>query len=427
MKRDLDRLMAQRDMDAFIVVDAEGESDVRTYMMNGARVTHGLIAQVRGHEPVFVVSGMEIEEARQAGLKAITTGEAGFARIAEETSDPIERTLRSWQMILERASLTQGSIGLYGNMAANMAIDLLARWQSFAPQYPLVGDSRISLFQEAYLTKDDTEIERIRDVARRTDEVLQATWDFIAGHRADTTNADPSGDSTGTEAAYVVNDSGHRLTIGDVRRYIIEQLMARGLRDTGMIFAQGRDAGFPHSRGNDDETLRTGQSIIFDLFPVEAGGGYHHDVTRTWCIGHAPDAVQRTYSQVMTAFDIAVETFGVDRPTHLMQEAVQDYFEQAGHATARSQPGTLEGYVHSLGHGIGLNVHERPNISHLNRDDSFRIGNCITIEPGLYYPERGYGVRIEDLFIVTDAGELESLTPFRKDLVLPLQKPTQDG
>ena len=51
---------------------------------------------------------------------------------------------------------------------------------------------------------------------------------------------------------------------------------------------------------------------------------------------------------------------------------------------------------------------------------SFQIGNVLTIEPGLYYPERGHGVRVEDLFIVDEKGELVSLTPFRKDLVIPL-------
>jgi Xaa-Pro aminopeptidase len=236
---------------------------------------------------------------------------------------------------------------------------------------------------------------------------MAAAWDFIASHRA-------SGDM-------VVDDAGAPLTIGAVKRFVLHALLDHDLEDTGMIFAQGRDAGFPHSRGQADQALRLGQTIVFDLFPREAGGGYHHDMTRTWCIGHAPPAAQALYDDVMAAFDAALAAYAVGAPTHHMQEAVQTLFEERGHPTLRSDPGTMAGYVHSLGHGVGLEIHERPAISHMLRGDVFRVGNCITIEPGLYYPERGMGVRVEDLFIIDEGGALGSLTPFRKDLVLPLR------
>ena len=138
------------------------------------------------------------------------------------------------------------------------------------------------------------------------------------------------------------------MTIGDVKDLVRRELMARGLEDTNMIFAQGRDAGFPHSRGEADMPLQVGQAIVFDLFPRELGGGYHHDMTRTWCIGYAPPEVREIHDAVMEAFDISVETFGLNKPTHLMQEAVQDHFENAGHPTTRSHPSTMEGYVHTL-------------------------------------------------------------------------------
>jgi Xaa-Pro aminopeptidase len=143
-------------------------------------------------------------------------------------------------------------------------------------------------------------------------------------------------------------------------------------------------------------------------------------VTRTWCLGYAPDEVRQIYDTVMTAFDISIEAFGVGKPTHLMQEAVLDYFESQGHPTGRSKPGTTEGYVHSLGHGIGLKIHESPRITHLLKNDTFEVGNVVTIEPGLYYPDRKLGVRIEDALYVGESGQLMALTDFRKDLVVPI-------
>ena len=116
-----------------------------------------------------------------------------------------------------------------------------------------------------------------------------------------------------------------------------------------------------------------------------------------------------------------MEQFGMGRPTAEMQLAVQDYFESLGHPTLRNTPGTNVGYVHSLGHGVGLNIHESPRIAHNVKEDVFAAGNVITIEPGLYYPEQGFGVRVEDLLIVTPRGELVSLTDMPKDLILPLR------
>ena len=186
-----------------------------------------------------------------------------------------------------------------------------------------------------------------------------------------------------------------------------------------MIYAQGRDAGFPHSRGEDDQALKLGQSIVFDLFPRELGGGYHHDSTRTWCLGYAPEHIVQAYQDVMNAFEVAVDTFKSGVPARALQEAVLDYLESAGHPTSRSHPGSMDGYVHSLGHGVGLNIHERPSLSHLSKD-TLQPGNVISIEPGVYYPEQGYGIRVEDLFYVDADGGLVELTTFHKQLVLPI-------
>jgi Xaa-Pro aminopeptidase len=84
-------------------------------------------------------------------------------------------------------------------------------------------------------------------------------------------------------------------------------------------------------------------------------------------------------------------------------------------------PGTDTGYVHSLGHGIGLNVHESPGISHQSPEKTvFKAGNVVTIEPGLYYPDRGYGIRVEDSVYIDENGHLHNLTNFPYDLVIPL-------
>jgi Xaa-Pro aminopeptidase len=96
-------------------------------------------------------------------------------------------------------------------------------------------------------------------------------------------------------------------------------------------------------------------------------------------------------------------------PASSYQALVCDLFEAGVHKTTRTDPAVTSGYVHSLGHGVGLDIHERPSyaISALNKD-LVEEGDVLTIEPGLYYPEREIGVRIEDTFVVRKNG-VESL------------------
>ena len=409
MKADLDRLMRERDMDAIIVAGGEEFNAARYYLSNGAQITHGAIFKALCKPALLVCSGMELEEARKSGLDVMTDVELGYYdRYSAAEGDSMLATARHWSDILAHLGLRSGHVGLYGAWQINKTISLVERLRQELRQFEFVAEAENTLIEEAMLTKDADEIARIKSVAARTNQVMALAWDKIA-------SLTPQGE-------LLLDEAGAAVTIGDIKDLVRRELMARGLEDTNMIFAQGGDAGYPHSRGQADMLLRMGQTIVFDLFPRELGGGYHHDMTRTWCIGYAPEEVQRDYDTVMQAFDIALEAYGLSKPTHLMQEAVQDHFEAAGHATSRSDRQSMDGYTHSLGHGVGIDIHERPSISHLRKDDTFRIGNVLTIEPGLYYPERGYGVRVEDLLIIDESGQLVSLTPFRKDLVIPLQE-----
>jgi Xaa-Pro aminopeptidase len=398
--------MEARNLDAFIIACDEPFSAARHYLTSGAQMTTGLIMKKRGDAPVIFANPMETEEAAKSGLKVYSFNDLDWPGLVKQfDGDRTKAEVVFWGKCLELLGVPSGRIGIYGVSDLNLIVELVRLLEAAYSQYEWAGEMGMTLFDEAYTTKDAAEVATIRSVANRTSAVLQATWDFISRHRVE-------GDG-------LVKSDGSPLTIGDVRRFVRRTLLDHDLEDTSMIFAQGRDAGFPHSRGEDTMGLRLGQSIVFDLFPREVGGGYFHDTTRTWCIGYAPDEVQQAYDQVMEALDIAVEVFRPGIPAKQLQEAVQDYFENKGHATSRSNPGATDGYVHSLGHGVGLNIHERPSMGHLTKD-VLQPGNVIAIEPGLYYPERGFGVRVEDTFYVDDAGNLVSLTSFRKDLVMPM-------
>lgn len=398
--------MHTRGLAALVVVCGDSFSAPRHYLTSGVQMTSGLVIKKTGEDAIIFANAMETEEAAKSGLRVVSNNVAGWPQFLKQAEgNRTKAELLLWGKCLEMAGVTEGKIGVYGVGSLNTILELVNLLEAAYPQYNFVGELGMTLFDEASLTKDADEIARIQEVARKTNEVMQAARDFVSAARVE------------KEALFKAD--GSPLTIGDVRRFVRRELLDRDLEDAHMIFAQGRDAGFPHSRGEDPQQLRLGQSIVFDLFPHEIGGGYFHDMTRTWCLGYAPPEVQQTYDEVMDAFEIAVEVFRSGMEGSVLQEAVEDYFESKGHDTPRSKPGSDQGYVHSLGHGIGLNIHERPRLAGQSKD-TLTPGTVITIEPGLYYPERGYGVRVEDSFYVDADGNLVSLTPFSKDLVIPV-------
>ena len=112
-----------------------------------------------------------------------------------------------------------------------------------------------------------------------------------------------------------------------------------------------------------------------------------------------------------------IDSLALDAPARVYQDRVCDLFEARGHRTIRQDERLHEGYVHGLGHGIGLEIHERPNLGGTSQNmDRILPGSIFTIEPGLYYPSRSLGVRIEDVVYARPDGSFENLTSIPYEL-----------
>ena len=131
----------------------------------------------------------------------------------------------------------------------------------------------------------------------------------------------------------------------------------------------------------------------------------------------------RLYEQVHEVYQKIYSEMRMGEWFASYQKRTCELFEEMGHPTVMSQPETEEGYVHSLGHGVGLHIHERP-FSGMNAlaGDVLGPGTILTLEPGLYYPKRGMGVRLEDTIWVRPDGKLEILVDYPMDLVLPVKR-----
>jgi Xaa-Pro aminopeptidase len=408
MKSDLDRLMAERGIDAAVVSGRVHGNPIMYYMTGGAKLTHAIVVKRAGKPAALAHYSMERDEAAKAGLETVNLAQFDPRQLVEEAGSQLGGEVLLYQRLFQALDVT-GRVAFYGEVDQGKSFASLSALQERTPGLTIVGEFDGTIFDFAQLTKDAAEIARMRDVGVKTAAAMQAAVDFIQRHRA--------GDGV------MVDEGGSPLTVGDVKREVLRSLFESGLEDPeGMIFAIGRDAGVPHSAGNPDDPLRLGETIVFDLFPREAGGGYFHDMTRTFSIGFARPEVREVYQQVKLCYDQVVGALQVNALARTYQDLACDIFEEMGHQTPRTNPQAESGYVHSLGHGVGLELHSHPRLSagELNTD-RLEPGSVFSIEPGLYYPDKGYGVRIEDLWTVDQAGVFHCLTDFPKELVIPVK------
>ncbi len=405
MRSDLDRLMQERSLDAIVVMGESKENHALNYLTRHAKITQGIVLKKRAEPPVLICGAMERDEAAKSGLTVKTFTDFGLPALIEETGSLFEAHLRMLAAIMEYYGVS-GTVSFYGLGDPGQSFVMLTRLKEMLPAVTITGETETTIFDAAYAIKDAEELEALKSVAARTNMVMGEVVDFLR--------------SCAVQDGRLCTPDGRPLTVGDVKRHLRMRLFHHGLEDNGeTIFAIGHDAGVPHSRGEDADVLELGKSIIFDLFPRDIESGYYHDMTRTFCLGYAPPEVQQAYDEVMRTFEMVMRVLKVGERAAYYQDLACDVFEKFGHKTPRSHPGTEEGYVHGLGHGLGLQIHARPRLG-VASQDVIEVGQVFTIEPGLYYPERGFGVRIEDTVYVDGSGLIHSLTPFPKDLVIPV-------
>lgn len=407
MKSDLDHLMTERGIDAAVISGKIHGNPIMYYMTNGAKLTQGIVIKAVGRPAVLGYYPMERDEAVKAGMESINLGAFNPRGLAEKAGSALGGAVLFYQELLEKLMIS-GQVSFYGQVEQGSSFVLLNELQAQMPGLTVMGEYSGTIFDYAQLTKGPGEIRRMAEIGRKTAIAMQTAIDFVQRHRV--------------SDEMMVKDDNSPLTVSDVKREVLRKLFEFNLEDPeGMIFAIGRDAGVPHSAGDADDPLKLGETIVFDLFPREAGGGYFHDMTRTFSLGYARPEAQEIYDQVKLCYDQVIAALEVNEPCGVYQELACDIFEEMGHETIRTNPHLENGYVHSLGHGVGIELHSRPRLSSsaLNTDHLVP-GSVFTIEPGLYYPAKGYGVRLEDVWTVDEAGEFHCLTDFPKEFVIPV-------
>ncbi len=392
--------MEKYDVD-WIVVEGGKSSTSLFYLTRGAQIGSGTFIKSREGNPIIVHADMERDNVQHLiEYQKIPYSSLNLKEI-NSIKDPVERGFAFYKKLIETFGI-KGRVYFSASRFSNVLLEVFRRISQEIKglEFPPLKDDIVYM---ARRRKTAEEIQRLKSVADRTQEAFLLLIDHLkALKRADG----------------ILKDGEKPFTIGMARSFLRREFISKGLLDfDGMIIAQGRDGGVPHNQGNDNEPIRVGVPIVFDIFPCEYGGGFFFDMTRTYTFGEPVREVYEAYEQVRYIQEKAVSEAKEGKVCKDLEELVLDYYEKNGHQTLRVNPQTQEGYVHSLGHGVGLDVHELPVIN-LNSEHVLERGDVFTIEPGLYYPSKGFGIRIEDTLYIDENGKTKNLTFVPKDLVL---------
>ena len=278
-----------------------------------------------------------------------------------------------YEHVAEQGLLRDGSSVVF--QADHVSVAELEDLETKFPEVSFIPATELLI--ERVGRKDADEVARIRAAQRITDDVFEHLLNFLRAG----------------------------LSEQEVATEIVYQHLNRGAE--GMSFAPivagGRQGALPHARPT-DRKLQKGDLVVIDMGCFL--DGYASDMTRTVAIGQPDDEAKQVYELVLDAQKRAIDAARAGMTSVELDAVARRVIEHAGYG---------DFFSHGLGHGLGLQIHEWPRVSY-HVDHLLPEGATVTIEPGVYVPER-FGVRIEDIVVLRESG-CENLTSARKDLVV---------
>ena len=254
-------------------------------------------------------------------------------------------------------------------------------------------------FADRRRSKNEAELAGVRRAQRAAEAGMEVAGDLLR-------RAEPNGDG-------LVVD-GEPLTVRRMKLAMNRAFIENGTSSDDFIVSHGPQSAVGHELGSG--VIAAGEPIVIDIWPRDNESACYADMTRTFVVGEPPAELVEYQRLCREAIDRALTEIKPGVPGKDINDGTCEIFERAGYATPRTKEDGKplhDGFFHSLGHGVGLNVHEEPVLGLLGAKELVP-GDIVTIEPGLYRQGFG-GCRLEDLVLVTESGA-ENLTAFPYEL-----------
>ena len=403
MLKDIDSEMKRKDVEAIIVLGDTTLANPDLMYVVGSNLARGGIYFKRANcQPLLLTSVLDVQNARKGKVKTVSTfTDYGFEKLIVKhgQADAYPKLILK---VLKQMGVT-GRVVIAGRNDLASGTHLIDRLRILGVR--ISGEFSPTIMEVARETKSAEELHEIRDVGRRTATIVEKVLNKLR--------------SAKRTRGHLVLD-GELATVAAVKRFISAQLAIEELAaPEGTIFAIGRSSADPHNSGIPRAEIKEHKLIVFDIFP-QSESGYWFDLTRTFVIGRADRRSNRLFDAVQHAQDASIETLKDGLPAQTAMSEACNVIERYGFRTVRDiYNGKAQkihsGFIHSLGHGVGLTIGERPYLS-LQSADALKTGNVVTVEPGVYLPKYG-GVRIEDTVHITANG-CENLSNIRKEFEL---------
>jgi len=372
----LDHIIAQKNADAYVIFASSVDPDMR-YLTGFTASDPFVFIKKKGALGVVIVSQMEYARAvHEAKTAVMTRTAAGLPGIMEKEKDAWKATA------LMIAGQADGTLLVPPEFPLKLARALETERKIVIDETGLVALRAI---------KKRGEIKLIRHVQECTEAAIRRAVTLIKRSRI---------------RNGILSLKDKPLTSERIRAEMHRLLIDRGCWATDTIVSCGKDAAIPHELGSGP--LQAHEPIVIDLFPQDEKTGYFSDMTRTFVKGTPSTEIRDMYTAVVDAHDLAVSSVRAGANGAEIHGKVTDLFKERGYESG------MKGFVHNLGHGVGLEIHEEPSLG--PNGGPLASGNVVTIEPGLYYPKVG-GVRLEDIGLVTRRG-FTVFTKYPVDLVL---------
>jgi len=334
-------------------------------------------------DPIVVVNQMEYPRAqKQSIIKTVKSYlDYNYINAVKSTKEPQLGAMKFIAKVAEKELGVGTKICVPPNFPVIAADVLREEGLTITPMFNVV--------ERARETKDRQEVETIKAIQVVNEEVTTEAIELIA-------NSD-----VGSNGTLLIN--GEPLTVSRIKSFFGRKLLENGcLPEEDIIVACGTKSSDPHYVGEPEDKLKADQPIILDIYPRSIQKRYWTDMTRTVVKGRASDKLKKMFDAVSEAKNASFDAIQAGALGSQVYDVCCDVLEKAGYETTRGGKKITKGMPHSLGHGVGLQIHESPRMSELYTSP-LKAHSIVTVEPGLYDPQIG-GVRLEDIIEVTKSG-----------------------